>query len=135
MRRTTDGIYLNQSCYIKLVLKEHDMSHTSHVAAPLPSSSSYDTSVAKPNEKHLKEDDHMHYRSIVDALSYLAIRTRPDISYAVSILSRQLHTLVQRHFVLAKWMLRYNVGTADRAILLSDDPQKSKPLTAFADVD
>lgn len=70
MRQTTNGIYWNQSFYIKGALKKHNMSYTVHVATPLPPISSYDTSAAKSNEDFLRKNDHKRYWLMVGALSY-----------------------------------------------------------------
>ena len=51
--------------------------------------------------------DHTLYREIVGSLLYLAIWTRPDISFAVGILSRFLHRPAEEHLDLAFRVLGY----------------------------
>lgn len=50
------------------------------------------------------------YRSLVGALQYLTI-TRPDLSYAVNLVSQFLHSPTDDHFAAVKRILRYVKGT------------------------
>jgi hypothetical protein len=52
-------------------------------------------------------DKHKLYREIVGSLLYLSIWTRPDISFAVSVLSRFLHAPAMIHLDLAFRVLGY----------------------------
>lgn len=54
--------------------------------------------------------DEKEYRSLVGCLLYLTA-TRPDILYAVSLLSRFMHCCNITHFKAAKRVLRYVKGT------------------------
>ena len=62
------------------------------------------------NVKLSKDDgyekvDERRYRSLIGSLLYL-IATRPDLMYAISMLSRFMHASSQTHFRVAKRMLR-----------------------------
>ena len=85
---TDNGLYLGQEKYVRRLLTEHDMQHVKAVSTPLPTGC--DTTAIHYNDIHLNHLDHKRYRSLVGGLSYLAICTRPDISYAIPVLSRQL---------------------------------------------
>ena len=52
------------------------------------------------------------YRSVVGSLMYLAVCTRPDLSMAVSALSRYYQAPQPEHWEAAKRVLRYVKGTA-----------------------
>ena len=56
------------------------------------------------------------FRSILGALLYLALGTRPDISYAVSTLSRYAADPGERHWNALKHLLRYLKGTSNYGI-------------------
>ena len=56
------------------------------------------------------------YRSVVGSLMYLAVRTRPDLSMAVSALSRHCQAPQPEHWEAAKRVLRYVKGTAGEGL-------------------
>ena len=53
-----------------------------------------------------------HYGSLVGALLYAALSTRPDIAHAAGVLSRFIAHPRARHWVAAKRVLRYLAGTS-----------------------
>ena len=55
------------------------------------------------------------YRSLVGAIIYLS-NTRPDIMYAVILVSRFMNKPSRHHFGAAKRILRYIAGTTDYGI-------------------
>ena len=56
------------------------------------------------------------YRSLVGSLMYLAVCTRPDLSMAVSALSRCSQNPQMVHWEAAKRVLRYFKGTAGEGL-------------------
>ena len=71
-------------------------------------------------EKFSKEDgadkiDEGYYRSLIQCLMYLTT-TRPDILFAVSLLSRFMHCASEMHLKAAKRILRYVKGTIDYGV-------------------
>ena len=69
-----------------------------------------------------KEDDadkvdEGYYRSLIECLMYLTV-TRPDILFAVSLLSRFMHCASEIHLRAAKRILRYIRATIDYGVKL-----------------
>lgn len=69
------------------------------------------------NEKLTRDDgtgfcDETKFRSLVGGLIYLT-HTRPDISYAVGVISSYMHNPTKHHFGAAKRVLKYISGTTD----------------------
>jgi hypothetical protein len=58
-----------------------------------------------------REIDQLRYSQIIGSLMYLAGATRPDISYAVSKLSRFTSNLGDDHWKALEGVLRYLRGT------------------------
>jgi hypothetical protein len=56
---------------------------------------------------------HVPYANLVGSLMYAMVCTRPDISQAVSMVSRYMHAPGKGHWQAAKWILRYILGTVD----------------------
>ena len=73
------------------------------------------------------------YNSLIGSLQYAAITTRPDISMAVSNLSRFLSEPNSKHWEAGKRVLRYLKGTIDLGLLLGG--QDSCTLTGYCDSD
>jgi hypothetical protein len=56
---------------------------------------------------------HVPYANLVGSLMYAIVCMRPDISQAVSMVSRYMHDPEKRHWQAAKWILQYIMGTVD----------------------
>src|SRR5260370_20148904 len=69
--------------------------------------------------------EHTPYRELVGSLNYLAIATRPDISFAVGILASFLDCYRDEHWNAAIRVLRYVKGTRDLSLTFIG----SSPLT------
>ncbi len=54
---------------------------------------------------------------MIGSLLYLTICTRPDISFSVEVLARQVHALNSGHQALVKWIMRYVAGTININLL------------------
>nr|GEZ52046.1 retrovirus-related Pol polyprotein from transposon TNT 1-94 [Tanacetum cinerariifolium] len=52
------------------------------------------------------------YANAVGSLLYLMVCTRPDIAYAVSVVSRYLANPGKSHWEAVKWILKYLRGNA-----------------------
>ena len=52
---------------------------------------------------------------------YAMVCMRPDISQAVSMVSRYMHNLGKNHWLAVKWIFRYLYGTIDVGLLFKKD--------------
>ena len=75
------------------------------------------------------------YREAVGSLMYLAIATRPDISYAVGVLSRFSTNPGPAHWKAVKHLFRYLQGTKDLKLTYSPDCQSQSIFSTFSDAD
>ena len=69
------------------------------------------------------------YRSIVGALLYVSNMTRPDISAAISFLSRFLDRPSRRAWNYAKQILKYLITTKDKCLVLGDLDSQTNLIT------
>jgi hypothetical protein len=103
-----------------------------------------------PGTKLFKEgtplEDVTTYRSIVGSLNYLAVNTRPDLSFVVSVLSRFMQSPTEDHLKVAKHALRYLRGTKDYGLVYNPchierfttpafEYAERQPLMLYADAD
>ena len=107
--RSLSGIFIHQRDYALRLLARFGMSKCNAVYTPL--SSTADLTDRRGDEPELSRETHHLYRAIIGGLAYLSSCTRPDITYAVSLLSRHLHNPSFRHLQAAKRLLRYVAGT------------------------
>ncbi|XP_019085497.1 PREDICTED: uncharacterized protein LOC109126417 [Camelina sativa] len=99
------GITLKQSRYAEKILEETGMSDCNAVQVPMDSGSKLSKAI---DDQSIDESE---YRRNIGCLRYL-IHTRPDLSFAVGILSRYMHNPKRSHGVALKHVLRYLQGTS-----------------------
>lgn len=107
----SDGsIFIHQEAYTERILQKYGMQNVGSVGVP-----------ADPNQplhKFDETDDSTYpYREVVGSLMYLAVGTRPDIAYAVGVVSRFLEHPKLVHERAVKRILKYLSGTIDFGLL------------------
>ena len=123
-----DSIALSQRTYIDKLLLRFGMMSCNPVTLPLD-----------PNHKLRKyqEGDNIAdislYQQIIDSLMYLVIGARPDLAFAISLLSQFSSKPTVEHLGAAKRILRYIKGTRDHTLTYKRYPQLS--LAGFTDSD
>ena len=105
---------LDQTVYTEKVLKEFGMEISKSTSNPESGKN-----ISKddcPAEGHKDESFMKLYQSMVGALIYLSLSTRPDIAHAVNKLSRFLSNPGQNHMNATKHVLRYLRGHSDMGL-------------------
>eukprot|EP00253_Pinus_taeda_P014143 PITA_14143 len=95
-----NGIFISQAKYVNEVLGRFNMQE--HKAAITPTVMGLKLS----KEDNSKDFDPSFYKSIVGSLMYLTA-TRPDIMFAISLISRFMERPKEAHWQVAKRILRY----------------------------
>lgn len=114
-------IQLTQVKYVKQLLEKFEMSECKPASTPM------EINCDLPYEKEsVNKNEHIPYQKLIGALLYLAISTRPDISYAVSYLSQFNNCYQEVHWKAAKRVLIYLKGTSNYAILYKQSEMKLK---------
>lgn len=122
--RNKHTMHLSQAGYIDQVLTKHLDKRTKPVAVPMQEIPE-GTLVASPVQQR-------EYPIIVGKLLWLANSTRPDLSFAVSVLARHMREPSQEHYQAAQRVLRYLDGTRDIGLTYSRDAGQ-EPLMAHSD--
>ncbi|GKF73688.1 hypothetical protein Tco_0220020, partial [Tanacetum coccineum] len=73
------------------------------------------------------------YANAVGSLVYLMVCTRPDIAYAVSVVSRYLANPGKKHWEAVKWILKYLRGTANVGLVYGTNRGNHVDVTGFVD--
>ncbi|MBW0549204.1 hypothetical protein O181_088919 [Austropuccinia psidii MF-1] len=74
------------------------------------------------------------YQSIIGSLNYLALRTRPDLSYAVGYLARYSGSPQQEHWGALKYLLDYLKHTEEKQLIFQLD-KINETLDLWSDAD
>nr|GBN20086.1 Retrovirus-related Pol polyprotein from transposon TNT 1-94 [Araneus ventricosus] len=109
------GISLSQSEYIESLLVKYNLNECKSVKTPIVKGE--DKSFPPTNELI----DITMYQELIGELLYLANRTRPDISFVTCYLSQFNHKPEKRHYILAKRVLRYLMGTKDKKLFYDNN--------------
>ena len=114
--RTKRLLWLSQERYIEKVLERFNMHKSKSVNTPLAGHFKLSSKQSPTSEKEMEEMKKIPYSSVVGSLMYAMICTRPDIAYAVGVVSRFLANPGNEHWVAVKWILRYLRGTSKRCL-------------------
>ncbi|KAD3338048.1 hypothetical protein E3N88_33569 [Mikania micrantha] len=119
-------LYLSQSSYIRKVLKNYSMENCKPVMTPMAQHFKLSKSDCPVTVEEIEEMQNVPYSNAVGSLMYLMVCTRPDIGYAVSLVSRFLSNPGKLHWGAVKWILRYLNGSKDLGLIFgqvnADDP-------------
>ncbi|CAL1351945.1 unnamed protein product [Linum trigynum] len=124
--RNSKGLLLSQRKYISDLLSDHRFQDCKPVSTPMESN----LRLGRTSGALLQ--DVAGYRSIVGSLIYLAA-TRPDISYAVQIVSQFMASPRTDHLAAVHRILRYLQGTRDVGMFFPSTG--SFALSAYSDSD
>jgi len=126
--RVNKKIFIHQSKYIEFILHKFAMCDAQVVNVP-----------ADPHvilEKALS-DNELHdipYREAVGSLLFVSLVSRPDITYAVGLVSRYLEKHNNTHWQAVKRIFRYLKGTKNLGIMYTNSEGKFN-LVGFSDSD
>jgi hypothetical protein len=123
-------IYLGQRAYVEKVLKDHGLwNNVKTAAVPMnpgtklvPSATGY----------HASDTLRTRYQRAVGSLMYAMMGTRPDIAFAVSIVSRFASNPDDTHWLAVQQIFRYLRGTIDHELVYSGN---LSPLVGYTDSD
>ncbi|GAB2268299.1 hypothetical protein Dimus_038706 [Dionaea muscipula] len=104
------GIFMSQRRYIEQVLKEVNLTYCKLVNTPIALGTVFSGSLPGA-----QLTDATVYRSVVGSLRYIAC-TRPNIVYAVGMVSRYMQRPTTEHWMACKRILRYLKGTLDHGL-------------------
>jgi len=113
MTTSSKWLYLNQQKYIVNLLQDADLLHSKSAATPLDSK-------LKLESDGEALDSPSHYQKLVRKLIYLTI-TRPDIAFAVSLVSQHMHAPTIQHLGIVKRILRYLKGSIGCGIVMNNN--------------
>ena len=110
-------VHLGQMDYIKKILNRYKMDNCKPVSSPMCTTIDLDNPACE--DKLLKELDKNRYQSMVGALMYASLGSRPDISFAVAKLCRYNSRPTTTHMMAARRVFKYLQGSIDTGVVYS----------------
>ena len=114
--RKNKTLKLTQENYTKEILKRFKMDKSKPVSTPACPNITYNRSMSPKNKDQFNMMKNIPYLEALGCLMYLSTSTRPDISYAVSELSRFASNPGIEHWMGIKRVFRYLNGTINHGI-------------------
>jgi hypothetical protein len=120
---------LSQTAYLRKVLQDFGMEHCNKVTTPMETSSRL-----MPAEPGYEADSKFRkqYQSAVGSLMYAMLGTRPDLAFAISVISRFSSNPTNAHWSAVKRVFRYIASTLDMGLVFRGGLQ---PLEGYTDSD
>ncbi|MBW0471949.1 hypothetical protein O181_011664 [Austropuccinia psidii MF-1] len=126
-----EAVVLNQSHYAELIIELYGMSSCKPVSTPLVPGEHLQP--ATPKELVKFEELGVNFRSAVGCINYLSTATRPDLSYAVSMLSQFLEKPEILRWKSFLHVIKYLKGTQNTGLVCWRGSQEG--LKAYSDAD
>ncbi|GJW05931.1 putative reverse transcriptase domain-containing protein [Tanacetum coccineum] len=104
---------VSQSGYISKILNNFRIDNGKSVQMPLGGHFKLSLKDCPVRECDVERMSKVPYANAVGSLMYLMVCTRPDIAYAVSVVSRYLANPGKNHWEAVKWILKYLRGTVN----------------------
>ncbi|KAI3681374.1 hypothetical protein L6452_36168 [Arctium lappa] len=126
VKQFSTGIFINQSKYIREILRKFQMENTKPIGTPMAPGTKIGTD---PSGKAV---DIRTYRGMIGSLMYLT-SSRPDIMFSTCLCARYQANPKEIHLTAVKRIFRYLKGTADLGLWYPKDT--TFELTAYTDAD
>ena len=111
------GWKLHQQNYIDELIQFYEMKNEKTVAIPIQPNHKLTVDLVEEKEPLRKLIDSSQYRQAIGKIMYLMICSRPDICYAVTVLSRFMSKPREKHWRHVKQLLRYIKSTRNYALI------------------
>lgn len=132
--RSRCRLTLSQKGYVEKVLQRFGMNQAKPVSTPLAAHFKLSLKDTPETEIEVEQMSKVPYANAVGSLMYAMVCTRPDISHAVSVVSRYMSNPGKRHWEAVKWIMRYLRGSTDVS-LIYDGNQASESVVGYVDSD
>ncbi|KAI7942739.1 hypothetical protein MJO28_012766 [Puccinia striiformis f. sp. tritici] len=128
-----NSVTLSQRHYIDSQLERFNLQHLFPASTPMKPGGHLVQASKAERIAHLESGN--NYRSLVGALNYLSVTTRPDITFTVSSLSQHLNNPGTQHWQAGVQVFRYLKGTKDVGLKLTKNLDPEDKLVGYADAD
>ena len=110
--RNSGMLYLGQRGYIEKVLRRFNMHDAKPVSTPLAAHFKLSSALCPVSDDDIEYMSRIPYSSVVGSLMYTMVCSRPDLSHALSVVSRFMANPGKEHWKAVQWIFRYLRGTS-----------------------
>jgi len=125
-------ISLSQRSYIRSIIARYGLEDAKALSTPMDPSVNLSRSQCPQTTNEIAEMRNIPYREAIGSLMYASQATRPDISFAVTLLSKFSDNPGRPHWEAVKRVFRYLNGTHDLWLTYG---ARTEELHGFADAD
>ena len=127
---------LTQKAYLQKVLQKFYIGwKAKSVSSPLAPHFKLSADMSPKTIDDREYMSHVSYTSTVGSLMYTIVCTRPDLSQAVSMVSRYMHDPDKGHWKAVRWILRYIKDTVNVVLVFEKDDYDKQECTYYMDSD
>uniref|UniRef100_A0A2N9EJK6 CCHC-type domain-containing protein n=1 Tax=Fagus sylvatica TaxID=28930 RepID=A0A2N9EJK6_FAGSY len=130
--RSKKLLSLSQGTYIKKILERFHMHNSKPIDTPMEKGCTLSLDQCPKNDEEKNQMSKVPYASAIGSLMYAMLCTRPDICFAVGMVSRYQSNPGPAHWRAVKRILRYLRGTSDHALCYHGEDLR---LTGYSDAD
>lgn len=131
--RRARTLFINQELYATKILERFSM--LSAKSASTPFDCNQRLCIAGANDGKYHPDVNVPYRQAIGSLMYLMIGSRPDIAYAIGILSRYSEHPKLAHWYAVKRVFQYIRATTGYGIKYNDSQSQVGAISCWSDSD
>jgi len=114
--RKSSKLYLSQRGYIDKVLRRFNMHNTKPVSTPLAAHFRLSSDLCPKSDDEIVYMSRVPYSSAVGSLMYATVCSRPDLSHALSVVSRFMANPGKEHWRVVQWIFRYLRGPSNTCL-------------------
>jgi hypothetical protein len=130
--RANKTIMLGQVSYLNSILQRYGFENVKRLAMPMDPHVQLSSDQAPKTQAEFAAMRNVPYREAVGSLMYLAMGTRPDIAYAVGIVSRFCQNPGQAHWNAVKRIFAYLAGSREMQLMYGGE---KRALVGYSDAD
>ena len=133
--RDKNILKLHQKTYLEKIITKFSIHDSKPISLPLASHFKLDDTLSLVTDEENKSMAKIRYNNAIGSLMYATVSTRPDLSFARSVLSRYMCNPGKKHWEAAKWLFRYIKGTSNVGLVYGRKGGTKLKLEGFVDAD
>ena len=113
-------LFLSQQNYIQKILQRFNMNDAKPISTPIAPHFRLSAAQCASTDQDIEYMSRVPYSSAVGSLMYDMVCSRPDLSYAMSLVSRYMTNPGKEHWRAVQWIFRFLSGTSDSCLNLGE---------------